>query len=295
MGRGVPSTAGWLAHRWVFAGGVRVPYWEFGHGPALVYIPGLEDGLLSRRGMAWALHWVARWLAPGFRVVVLGRREVVPPNFPVRQMAADAVAAIRELGVRPMAVVGLSAGGLVVRWMAADFPQACRAVVLLSAPVDGRSSPEFERFFDALARAARTGDWAGALEQALSVYLTAPLRHRWRLGLALLRRVGRPDSTERLLRHLQAFREALGDRVGRLALPVLAVGGGLDPMVPMGIGGPGPGEPVRPGGLRVRRQVWLAGAHSAVLQHHRVVARELARFLREIARAEPVWRPALRA
>lgn len=275
---------GFLANRWVFAGGVRVPYWEFGDGPLLVYVPGLEDGLLSRRGMAWALRWLARWLAPGYRVLALGRREVVPPGFPVRQMAADSVAALRELGVRPRAVVGLSAGGLVARWMASDFPQACGALVLLSAPLNGYSPPGLVRFFEHLARLAHTASWPEVFEHALSVYLTPGLRRRWRLGLAVLHRLGQPESPERLLRHLQAFRQAPEPPPGPLSVPVLVVNGGLDSMVPVRPGASEAYSRQRLGIARLGRHVYLAGQHSAVLEHRPVVAQELKRFLADAAR-----------
>lgn len=61
-----------------------------------------------------------------------GRSSDVPWGFTTRDMARDAVALLDHLGIERTHVFGLSLGGMVASWIAADFAQRTDALVLAS-------------------------------------------------------------------------------------------------------------------------------------------------------------------
>ncbi|OIV38758.1 hypothetical protein BIV57_03885, partial [Mangrovactinospora gilvigrisea] len=116
--------------------GVPLAAWEFGEGgrgaspggdrrPSVLLLHGPVG-----RATAW---WrTARWLTPAFRAVALEARADGPvgaDGVGGALAAADAEAAIDQLGLGPAVVVGHSLGALTAWRLAARAPEAVRAVV----------------------------------------------------------------------------------------------------------------------------------------------------------------------
>ena len=268
-----------------------MPVWRFGRGhPEAVFLPGLEEGLLAGYGLTLALRWLTRNLLGGLSVMVLGRRENIPPDYTTRQMASDTVAALRLSGLGPLPVVGLGAGGLVARWVAAEAPDRCRALVLLGSLPEGEVSPRMARFFDDLGYLARHAGWEAAVNQVLSTYLGAGPRARLGWRLSLVARLGRPPSVERLVRQLGAFGRHPAPPAP-CPVPMLVVTAAHDPLLPDPWFDPRRflrSEAAAPQPQRCHpsnRYVWLAGDHGALFDPRGTVAAELGRFLRGLSDA----------
>jgi pimeloyl-ACP methyl ester carboxylesterase len=117
-------------------GGVRLVAWEFGAAaapatprPAVLLLHGL---------MGRARHWadVARRLAGRYRVVALDQRGHGDSGKPERgpfdrdAFVADALAAVEQLRLAPVALVGHAMGALTAWQLAARHPALVRAVVI---------------------------------------------------------------------------------------------------------------------------------------------------------------------
>lgn len=166
----------------------------------------------------------------------LGASSAAPISVSTRSMARDAVAVLDDAGIDRADVFGISLGGMVATWLAADFPSRVGALVLASTLARGISLAASTR---ALLRGARLascvvrGDHAmgdcladGVLSARfqsdhpddaarIAAAITAAPRSR-RSVLALAAAAARHDA-----------RAALP----RIAAPTLSLCGALDPLV----------------------------------------------------------------
>ena len=99
-------------------------YVTFGKGKKpLLIIPGLGDGLATVKGMAQMLALSYREFATAYQVYVFSRINELPENYTTRDMATDIAEAMEVLGLKAEAVLGISQGGMIAQWLAADFPE----------------------------------------------------------------------------------------------------------------------------------------------------------------------------
>ena len=106
-------------------------YVTFGKGKkSLVIIPGLGDGLQTVKGMAQMLALTYREFAKVYNVYVFSRINELPENYTTRNMAADVAEAMEVLNITSAFVMGISQGGMIVQWLAVDFPEKVEKLIL---------------------------------------------------------------------------------------------------------------------------------------------------------------------
>ncbi|MFJ9029099.1 alpha/beta fold hydrolase [Streptomyces sp. NPDC102274] len=121
------------------ADGVRLAAWEFADPPKRHEETEGASGVLLLHGlMGRASHWAAtaRWLSERHRVIALDQRghgrSDKPSGGPFTREAyvADAEAAIEQLGLAPVTLIGHSMGALTAWQLAAKRPDLVRALVI---------------------------------------------------------------------------------------------------------------------------------------------------------------------
>ena len=210
-----------------FSGGQ--PYLRVGRGPALVMVLGLMPRSGNPRGPSrWTSVAGASAFARHFTVYLVNRRPGLPDGVTMADLAADlAVAIEQDLGGSAL-VHGTSTGGSVALQLAVDHPSLVRRLVLASAacrlgPVGRWGQAEF-------ARRVRAGDRRRAWVPLVEPAVPAPLRPAaravcWLLGPWLV-----PADPADMLATIDAEDAFDAEpQLGKVAAPVLVLGGGADP------------------------------------------------------------------
>ncbi|KAB1196220.1 MULTISPECIES: alpha/beta fold hydrolase [Haloferax] len=117
-------------------GGNR-PYYRFGDtdGDPLLVVPGLSDAF-QRGAPKRSTAMMLTGLFPEFAdrdVWVVGRRRHIPVGSSTRDMAAGYATVIDEQELWPVDVVGVSMGGLIAQYLAADYADYVGSVAIVSA------------------------------------------------------------------------------------------------------------------------------------------------------------------
>jgi pimeloyl-ACP methyl ester carboxylesterase len=148
------------------ANGITIEYETTGTGEPLLLVMGLGGQLTD-----WPAEYVELLAEAGFQVIIFDNRDIglstefewAPPSqvkalaggltgrppksgYYVHDMASDAAALLRAVGIDSAHVVGMSMGGMIVQQMAIDHPGAVRSVTsIMSNTGDwkaGRPSPK---------------------------------------------------------------------------------------------------------------------------------------------------------
>ncbi len=114
-----------------FCGDIEMEYVCFGEGDRpLVVIPGLSLGrVLSAADSIAAAYSI---FAKDFRVYLFERRKNMPDRYTINDMAEDTAAVIKQLGLKDIALYGVSQGGMISQLMAINYPELVWRLVLCS-------------------------------------------------------------------------------------------------------------------------------------------------------------------
>ncbi len=111
-------------------------YVSFGSGKRnLIVLPGLSDGLATVKGKAWLLHFPYRRYLKNYKVYIFSRKNKMPENYTIRQMADDQVLAMKKLDLNKANILGVSQGGMIAQYIAINHPETVDKLILaVTAP-----------------------------------------------------------------------------------------------------------------------------------------------------------------
>ena len=123
--------------------GQKLHYEVIGHGKPVVLLHGVTN-----YGMAWTPQ-LSRLLYEGYKVVIPdlaghGMSEPAATKTTVRELAADVVELLDNIGEERAALCGLSLGGMVAQQFACDFPGRATALVVANSRPNA-NTPELVR------------------------------------------------------------------------------------------------------------------------------------------------------
>ena len=212
----------------VSIGGASMPYVSFGHGDrAFVILPGLSDGLATVKGKALLLAMPYRLFFDRFTVYMFSRRKELPAGFSIRDMAADQAEAMKRLGIGKACVMGVSQGGMIAQYLAADHPEMVERLVLaVTAP---RVNAVIRSCVEQWIGLAGQGDHKAMMIDTAEKSYSPEYLKKYRRIYPILGAVGKPSSYDRFFVNASAI---LGfdayEEIGRIACPTLIIGGGED-------------------------------------------------------------------
>jgi pimeloyl-ACP methyl ester carboxylesterase len=208
----------------------RLAYDDQGAGPVVICVPGMGDIRAEYRLLTPQL------LAAGFRVVTLdprgqGESAARWPDYSVAAVGADLLALARALNAGPAYVVGASMAAGAAAWAAAEAPEWVAGIVMLS-PFARDTMPMWQArvLYTTLFAPLFSGPWGPAMWRR---YLTSlyPTRAPDDLASYLARveaNLREPGRLRALRAMLAASKDAAGQRLGRVAAPVLLIFGTKD-------------------------------------------------------------------
>lgn len=206
--------------------GFSMEYLRFGCGELpFVILPGLS--VESVMHFADAVTEAYAPLAEAFTVYLFDPRKELPEACSVFDMARDAAAAVRALGLSRICLFGVSMGGMASLVFASEHPETVETLLLGSAAA--RVDEEHARLFERWIRLAEKGDAEGLyLAFGEAVYPRAFFESSREAFIAAAKSVTSAD-----LRRFATLAEGVRtfdctDRLSRIACPTLILGAGDD-------------------------------------------------------------------
>ena len=141
-------------------------YIRFGSGARnLVMLPGLGTSLRSIRGTELPMALMYRVFPKDYTGWAFNRKSPMPAGFTTRDMAMDQALAMVKLGIEKADVFGVSMGGMIAQWLAADFPERVGKLVL--TVTCARPNPILQEAVGEWISCAENGDHAGFMDSNL--------------------------------------------------------------------------------------------------------------------------------
>ncbi len=213
------------------ASGKTMNYVAFGHGKKpLVIIPGLGDALKTVDAAALPLAFTYRLFNKEYRVHLFSRVNELPTSYSTAEMASDTIAALKELGIKRTALMGVSMGGMISEHIAAMAPDMVEKLLLVvTAPCPGA---ECRAVVGKWLKWAREGDYKSlVIDTAEKTYTEKYLKkNRWLYPFMKL--MGKPKSFQRFITQAEAIlAHDATEKLAAISAPTLVIGGEEDKIV----------------------------------------------------------------
>ena len=109
----------------------EMEYVTFGNGTQpFIIIPGLGDALKTVRGTAVPFSYMYRTYAKYFKVYLFSRKNMIPKDYTIADMADDQAKVLKTMGISDACVMGVSQGGMISMHLAAKYPELVTKLVL---------------------------------------------------------------------------------------------------------------------------------------------------------------------
>lgn len=212
-------------------GETDMDYVVFGKGEEpLVLIPGLSDGLTTVKGKASALAWYYRIFFGNFRVYIFSRKNNLPEGYTTRAMAEDQKAVMDKLDISRAMVMGISQGGMIAQYLAIDYPEAVKRLVIgVSA---SKPNSTIAESVGSWIRMAEKGDYKSLIIDTMERTYSEQKLKTYRPLFPLISRIGKPKSFNRFLIQARAcLSHNAHAELDKIKAPTLVIGGDSDKVV----------------------------------------------------------------
>ena len=189
-------------------GVLKLPEWEmeyicFGNGTkTLIMLPGLGDGLRTMKGTALPMAALYRKFAKDYTVYAFSRRSSIPEGYTTRDMARDQKLAMDALGIAKADVLGVSMGGMIAQWLAADYPEAVGKLVLVVTAE--KTNDIMVEALELWMRQAKAGDHIALMDSNLQKIYSERYYRQNKWIVPLVGKLTKPKSYDRFLTQANA-------------------------------------------------------------------------------------------
>lgn len=201
---------------------VQMYYAKFGcKNNILVMIPGLN--IVDIQGTAKNLAYYYRQFAKAYTVYIFDRRSGRDEGATIQSMADDLAAAMQYIGISGAYVLGVSQGGMIAQYLAADHPELVKKLVL--GVTAAKTNPLLLEALDEWIALAERNDLKGVMTKSYDrMYTEAQIKMYRKLIPVMIWFVKCMD-TGRFADHARAIYSLNStDRLGKIQCPTLVLG-----------------------------------------------------------------------
>ena len=209
-------------------GDTNMEYIRFGSGSrTLVMLPGLGDSLRSMKGTALPMALMYRMFAKDFTVYAFGRKNRLPQDYTIRDMAKDQAEAMEQLGISKADIFGVSMGGMIAQQFAIEYPEKVNKLVLTVTA--SRPNPVLTESIEEWVSLAKKEDHAAFLDSNLRRIYSPGYYRKNKWMVPVLGKLTKPKSYDRLFVQAEAcLTHDAFDKLPDIQAPTLVVGGEQD-------------------------------------------------------------------
>ena len=208
--------------------GKTVDYVTFGTGnQPLVIIPGLGDGLQTVKGMAMPFSITYRILADRYKIYVFSRINELRQGYTTRDMAADVAEAMEVLTITSAYVMGISQGGMIAQWLAADFPERVQKLIL--AVTTAKPSQLARERIEHWQKLSQSGNFKHLMLDIAKHSYTQKSYQKWRLLYNVMGIFGHIKDKQRIdIQSVSCLKHDSLDFLEKINCPTLIIGAEKD-------------------------------------------------------------------
>ncbi|SDB40310.1 Pimeloyl-ACP methyl ester carboxylesterase [Pseudobutyrivibrio sp. YE44] len=212
----------------VKVGNTDMYYAAFGEGEKiLVVLPGLSDGLWTVKGKAWLLAGSYKHFFKDYTVYMFSRKNDLPDNYSIKEMADDQAEAMKNLGITKAIVLGVSQGGMISQYLAANHSKLVEKLILVvTAPYANETiKTVVSKWIDMTSTSTHT---ELMLDTAEKVY-TKAFNEKNKKYLPALARFTKPATYDRFLKNAYAILEFdAREELSKIKCPTYIMAGNCD-------------------------------------------------------------------
>ena len=203
-------------------------YVTFGKGnQPLVIIPGLGDGLQTVKGMAMPFSITYRILAERYKIYVFSRINELRQGYTTRDMAADVAEAMETLNLDVAYVMGISQGGMIAQWLAADFPERVQRLIL--AVTTAKPSQLARERIEHWQKLSQSGNYKHLILDIAKHSYTQKSYQKWSLLYNVMGIFGRNKDKQRIdIQSVSCLKHDSLDFLEKINCPTLIIGAEKD-------------------------------------------------------------------
>lgn len=214
----------------------NLPYLKMGNAPrTLVIFDGFNFDHRPLSGMAASMAAGNYGIfTESFTVYVATRKPNLPEGYSIQEMASDYAVMIREEMEPPVDIMGLSTGGTIAQYFAADYPDLVRRLVLASTGhrLSDIGKP-IQRKLAVYARERKWRTFSATLAGAMFSGVARPVMMSlfWLMGNMMFASSANPD--DGIVEIEAEDRHDFTELLAGIKVPTLVIGGELDKFYPI--------------------------------------------------------------
>ncbi len=212
-------------------GDTDMDYISFGEGEKiLIMLPGLGDALRELKGTAVPFAMMYHKHAKDYKVYMFSRKKALTEGYSTRDMARDQAEALKALGIVKADVVGVSQGGMIAQYLAIDYPELVRKLVLVVTLC--KQNVTVQHAIHSWIDMANVGNYKDIMiDTALKSYSAKYLEKNKAL-LPLLGKIGKPKDFKRfLIQANSCLSHNSYEELHKITCPTFIIGGDNDQIV----------------------------------------------------------------